>query len=537
MTDKNTKNPKKKHTLADRMKVYKKRFLKLDKNTQTKIAVSALIVVVVIAAALLALFGTGNDKLPTDNRNNNTVVIPEDYDPMADSKYEDEYTKLIREYTDVVIPKSAETDRNYFRETIFVGDSNTEALSVYGHLSLQYVMGVTGMPINSFTTNKCIWFVGNTEPVTMPQAIGMMKPRRIIINFGTNNAGGTTTENFIKMYKNSLEAVKKSYPYTDIIVASIFPIGQKRDYPNITMQDIDGFNIALAEMCRELGYKFLNTAEFFKNPDNGFIKDEYISSDGIHLNNDGYKAYIEYVNTHQYVIEDTRPARGNIPTRRNPPVATPSPSPTPKRSPTPAPSPSVSPSPSPSLSPSPSPSVAPTPTAVPTATPVPTLNPTATPVATRKPTATPAPTQKPAATPAPTQAPTPVVTEKPVVTPEPTAKPTERPTPEPTEAPKCGALGHSEEGKCPVCGSTYEKPKCGALGHSEEGKCPVCGSTYEKPKCGVLGHSEEGKCPVCGSTYEKPKPTCPDCGSEEHTKHPEEPKEEPKEEPGDSAED
>jgi len=480
MADKHTKQPKKKHTLADRMKVYKKRFLRLDKKTQLQAGAIAVLAALILVAAMVALFGKGKNPASSSQPGiGNSLVFSGSYDPLADSKYEDEYTKLIREYTDVVIPENTSIDRNYFRETIFVGDSNTEALATYGHLSLQYVMGVTGMPINTFTTNKCIWFVGQTEPVTMPQAISMMKPRRIIMNFGTNNAGGTTTEDFVKMYKNAIAAVKKSYPYTDIIVASVFPIGQKRDYPNITMQDIDSFNIALAEMCRELGYKFLNTAEQFKNPENGFIKNEYISSDGIHLNSDGYKAFIDYVNTHQHVVEDTRPARGNIPTRRNPPVVTPSPSPTPERTATPTPT--ASPSPSPSISPSPS------------------AAPTVTPALTPEPTPTVTPTSTPQVTTAPTAAPTltPQVTTAPTSTPQVTTAPTAAPTAAPTEAPK------------ETC------PDCGSADHTTHPTCPDCGSK---------DHTSHPTCPDCGSKDHTTHPTCPDCGSKDHTTHPEEEK-------------
>ena len=321
----------------------------------------------------------------------------------------------------------------------------------------------------------------------------MVKPRRIIINFGTNNAGSTSTEDFISMYRNALAKIKDSYSYADIIVASIYPIGQQRNYPNITMQDIDSYNIALAQMCRELGYKFLNTAELFKNPETGFIKEEYISSDGIHLSSEGYKAFIDYVNKHQHIVEDNRPARGSIPTRRNAPVATPTPSPTPKPSPSPSPSPSISPSPSPSpsISPSPSPSLSPSPspTVIPTRTP--TVAPTATPTV--------APTETPVPTPAPevTQAPTA----------EPTQVPTPDPTPEPVATcPDCGSKDHTSHPTCPDCGSKD---------HTSHPTCPDCGSK---------DHTSHPTCPDCGSKDHTSHPTCPDCGSKDHTKHPEEEK-------------
>ena len=121
----------------------------------------------IIIAAFTALSGRGKNPASSSEINGTSVVFSGSYDPFADDKYEDEYLKLINEYSDVVIAESNTEDRNYFRETLFVGDSNTEGLAVYNHLSLQYVLGMTGMPIQQVTTNKCMWFVGYEEPVTM----------------------------------------------------------------------------------------------------------------------------------------------------------------------------------------------------------------------------------------------------------------------------------------------------------------------------------------------------------------------------------
>lgn len=472
------KSPKNKHTLADYLRVYRKRFMKLDKKTRIQLIIIALLLVRIFFTALTALFGRGKNPASSSEITGNTVLASGSYDPQADAKYEDEYLKLIKEYDDVVIAENDIEDRNYFRETLFIGDSNTEGLAAYNHISLQYVLGMTGMPIQQVISNKCMWFVGYEEPVTIPTAVSMLKPRRIIINFGTNNAGGTETKDFIMYYNKALDAIEKAYPYADIIVASVIPVGKTRDYPNITMQDIDDFNIALAEMCRERGLKFLNTAEMYKDPENGFMKKEYIAKDGIHLTSEGYKALLEYVGSHKHVVKDERPARGNIPTRRNAPyVAEGSSSSSASSSMASSSiasssiasssvvsssqvissskvhsssnavssskvdsssvgvsSSQVLVSPSPSVEPSPSPTHEPTvePTTEPTPTQQPSEEPTSQPTAEPTPEITPEPTQE--ATPEPTQEATPEPT--PTPTPEPTPTPTPEPTPEPTPTPE-----------------------------------------------------------------------------------------------------
>ena len=157
------------------------------------------------------------------------------------------------------------------KETLFVGDSNTEGISAYGFLPLQYVLVSTGMPIQGVTKTRCIYFYGYDQPVTMATAVGMLKPRRVILSFGTNNAGGTTTKDFIKNYETAIAAIEKSYPHCDIIVESILPVKKNRSYPDIKKEDIDEFNLALAKMCKDKGYMFLNSAEIFKGKD-GYAK-------------------------------------------------------------------------------------------------------------------------------------------------------------------------------------------------------------------------------------------------------------------------
>lgn len=429
------KKSKSKHTFSDYMRVYKKRFSKLDNKTKIQIGLIVILIILVLFLAVTAIIGIGKKPDSSSEITGSQSVVSGSYEQSSVNKYEDEYLKLIKEYDDVVIAENDIEDKNYLRETLFVGDSNTEALAAYKHISLQCVLGLTGMPIQQVPTNKCIWFAGYSEPVTMPQAIGMLKPRRIIINFGTNNAGGTETEDFIKYYNSVLNTIEKAYPYADIIVSAVLPVGEKRSYPSITREDIDDFNLALAEMCREREIKFLNTAEMFKNPENGYIKDKYISKDGIHLTGDGYRAFLEYVETHKHIVPDKRPARGSIPTIVMPPE------------------PTEEPSPSPSISPSPSASPSPTPTATPTP------SPTRTPEVTAKPEVTVAPTPQPTAvpTPQPTAVPTPVPT--PEVTVEPTPELTPQPTAEPTPTPEPAPVTTVEPTRTPTLEPAQQNPE------------------------------------------------------------------------------
>ena len=130
------------------------------------------------------------------------------------------------------------------------------------------------------TTKPCVYFKGYANPVTIPEAVKIMQPRRIIMTFGTNNTIGWSTETFIDSYRTALEAIHDATPYADIIINSIPPVHQYRDNPDITMQTIDKFNLGLVELAEEMGFKFLNTAEELKDEKTGFAQWEYTISDG-----------------------------------------------------------------------------------------------------------------------------------------------------------------------------------------------------------------------------------------------------------------
>ena len=150
----------------------------------------------------------------------------------------------------------------------------------------------------------------------MTQAVAILKPRRVVITFGTNNAGGMKTESFITAYNNVLDALEESYPYADIIIGAVPPIAQNHMNQSLSMTAIDEYNQALVELAKERDLKFLNWTEDLKDHGTGFIKSGYAVGDGVHLSKDGMKSMITYFRTHSHISEDLRPKPlGNIPKR------------------------------------------------------------------------------------------------------------------------------------------------------------------------------------------------------------------------------
>lgn len=222
------------------------------------------------------------------------------------------------QYGDAVLGETDDAGKSYIEETIFVGDSNTSRYYQNGLLDLDHVVALDGLGIQQLTSQKDIYFKGDDTGYSIPEALAKMKPRRIIVMMGTNNTDGSmSASDFASNYKSALQAIQSAYSYCDIIVAAVPPIPQAHaQYPNVSMSTINGFNEALAQMCSESGYKFLNITEVLLGSD-GYGKANYYQTDDVHLRKDGLTAIMDYARTHAYLgTEDRRPDTANIPTRR-----------------------------------------------------------------------------------------------------------------------------------------------------------------------------------------------------------------------------
>ena len=316
-------------------------------------------------------------------------------------------------FSATVLPETEDAGQEYIDTTLFLGDSNTARMyRVFDFCSYDNAIGSVGMSARSLQNYACVQFSGYGSYVTMPQAVALMQPRRVIVTFGTNDLDPNySAAAFAENYRAGLQAIADAYPAADIIVNAIPPLGRSHSNASLTQSQVDEYNKAIVEMCDANGWKFLNSAEALKDAASGYAKEGYVeSSDGIHLTRAAMDALFTYIRTHSYVTEDTRPALTSVPEHTDDKDAVTYTTPVAEEAPA-APEEPVSTETAESAE----------------------SEPTPTPAATETPAATPEPTATPA--PDPTPAPTPESTPEPVssepASSEAAAEPT--PTPEPEQ--------------------------------------------------------------------------------------------------------
>ena len=281
----------------------------------------AVLVCILCVLAVLLTFGITTTLLKKGGEEPAPSVSESVADPTSGEDLSGHYQ--IDNASTALLTETADAGTDYLNDTLFLGDSNTVRLYNNGLISLQQFCAKEGIGTQVALSEGIVTFKKDSSHYTIPQAVAMMKPRRVVMTFGTNDTGMEVPD-FIAHYTALIQAIQQSYPYTDIIVNTVPPVPvDHSNYPHMDQAKIDDFNMALLDLCEQLGVRFLNSAEALKGSDGYGIADYYTSGD-IHLKSAGLKAVLNYLRTHALQTEDRRPDTNNIPTRTMEYVSNPS---------------------------------------------------------------------------------------------------------------------------------------------------------------------------------------------------------------------
>ena len=279
-------------------------------ETMTPMQHRAVLVCILCVLAVLLTFGITTTLLKKEEPA--PSVSESVADPTSGEDLSGHYQ--IDNASTALLTETADAGTDYLNDTLFLGDSNTVRLYNNGLISLQQFCAKEGIGTQVALSEGIVTFKKDSNHYTIPQAVAMMKPRRVVMTFGTNDTGMEVSD-FIAHYTALIQAIQQSYPYTDIIVNTVPPVpADHSNYPHMDQAKIDDFNMALLDLCEQLGVRFLNSAEALKGSDGYGIADYYTSGD-IHLKSAGLKAVLNYLRTHALQTEDRRPDTNNIPTR------------------------------------------------------------------------------------------------------------------------------------------------------------------------------------------------------------------------------
>lgn len=206
------------------------------------------------------------------------------------------------------LPETEAVEDTYFDGAVFLGDSRTEGLSLYGGLKTGHFYTAVGATVES-VFSKRNFETGSGEEVPLLDAVAEQECDKIYVMLGINELGWSKTETYRNQYAKLIDRLREDHPEAKIVLQSIPPVsaGQEAKKTYVNNARIAGYNEVIRSLAREKQCYFLDVAACLTGGD-GFLPRE-LNFDGIHLNPAGCGIWLDYLRTHSLEDEAIAAAR------------------------------------------------------------------------------------------------------------------------------------------------------------------------------------------------------------------------------------
>lgn len=183
-------------------------------------------------------------------------------------------------------------DKEYFSSSLFIGDSISTGLSLYGFLDQVNVFAQQGLAPSTALDAEI-------DGVTLSDKIAAFKPKKIFVMLGTNSVGYADNETLAASMNELVEKISgltKAKIYV-ISIPPITPEAEKSDENELTKKDIDDYNAKLKTAVSGSGASFIDLNSVLSNSD-GYFDADYAEMDGIHFMGTTYEVMLSYLQKH-----------------------------------------------------------------------------------------------------------------------------------------------------------------------------------------------------------------------------------------------
>lgn len=204
---------------------------------------------------------------------------------------------------DMTVKENQSIDGNFFRNTLFIGNSRTKGLYLASAPKGATFYAHEGLLVNNALTKTFIKQKDNQSKISIPEALSKQSFDKVYLMFGTNELGWISLDTFINYYQSIIDTVLQHNEDATIYVQAILPVSEKKSESTTiyTNENIVRFNEKIMTMCKEENIHYLDTWASVAN-DKGVLPDE-ASTDGIHLNKTYTEIWLDYIRKH--TIQET----------------------------------------------------------------------------------------------------------------------------------------------------------------------------------------------------------------------------------------
>lgn len=193
-------------------------------------------------------------------------------------------------------------DDAYFHDALFIGNSRTVGLSMFGSMPEETTFYATvGMNIFDLMGSSAQIPPEEGPEQSFDSLMSEKQFGKIYIMLGINDLGTGTNESFAEYYKGVIDQIHQLQPDAIIYIQSIINVSAARDAQGdyISNAVIDQRNALIKELADNDYCFYLNVNEVLVDA-NGCLNADY-TSDGIHLGGGSLSIWEDYLYSHAIV--------------------------------------------------------------------------------------------------------------------------------------------------------------------------------------------------------------------------------------------
>lgn len=209
------------------------------------------------------------------------------------------------------LAQSETVEDEYFDNVVFLGDSRTEGLQLFGRLYRGDYYWARGMNVFLVDNANYHTFDVDGETLTMIGALAKKSYDAVYIMLGVNELGcaPSSYEQGLRAFVDKVLAVQ---PEAVIYLQTLPPINEEKAHAYgmesyINNANVNRFNEVIARVAGEKKVVLLDTAEVYRD-ENGSLPAD-LSADGCHFNSSGYIRWVDYLRCHVMDGEEYRSLR------------------------------------------------------------------------------------------------------------------------------------------------------------------------------------------------------------------------------------
>ena len=209
------------------------------------------------------------------------------------------------------VPETEAVEDTYFDDAIFLGDSRTQGLFLYSGLKTGHEFATVGATVESVFSKKNY----QTESGVKVPILDAMKGQacgKVYIMLGVNELGWAKTQTFHDQYAKLIDRVREDHPEAKIVLQSLPPVSAKQDAKKtyVNNERILAYNEVIRTLAEEKGCYFLDVASCLTGEDGKLPVRQ--TTDGVHFNTAGCKAWLTYLRTHSLEAEAIAAAQEKV---------------------------------------------------------------------------------------------------------------------------------------------------------------------------------------------------------------------------------